>query len=71
VLLLIERQHNMAHPPDAFSSRRSCEGAGDARRSAHGERTDETDDGIGNSSRDENANKTHGRLQINRADAAD
>jgi hypothetical protein len=24
--------HNMAHPPDAFSSLRSCEGAGDARR---------------------------------------
>jgi len=26
--------HNMAHSPDAFSSLRSCEGAGDARRSA-------------------------------------
>ena len=24
--------HNMAHSPDAFSSPRSCEGAGDARR---------------------------------------
>jgi hypothetical protein len=26
----IEIQHNMAHAPDAFSSLRSCEGAGDA-----------------------------------------
>jgi len=28
----IEIQHNMTHAPDAFSSLRSREGAGDARR---------------------------------------